>query len=375
MRTDEQRQCLQRLNNTVTHSPIKVLIVDDSLFMRTLISDLLRGDPQISVAATASSGHEAIRKIASVRPDCVLLDLVMPDLDGLTTLKIIMAVSPLPVIILSAYCQEQTEWADRCKCAGAVCLIPKPSGELSLDIALIRHRILAEVKRAVQRSASTEPPLGCLDKRVLRKRSCAYKLIVIGASTGGQSIVEAILKRLPTARLSPLLIVQHAPTDAITRSFAERMARTCMLPVKIAHNGETPHAGVVYVAPGGSFVSVENDERSNNRSYSFRTATDSTSACFQVRSADGVTLTPSIDRALHSAAITYGSKVMAIILSGLGNDGLAGMRTIKAMKGKTIVQDHSATILQMPSAVITEGLADHVMDTDQIAGEIARSTS
>lgn len=244
--------------------PIKVLIIDDSLFIRSLASDFLNKDPQIKVVDTASSGQEAMRKIPSAKPDCIILDLAMPGWDGLTTLKHIMHNFPTPVVILSAYSQEEADITLECLELGAISFVLKPSGELSLDIEKIKERLIQEVKAAAKVNLKRfTPPFLENGKRgegkaghPSRKLKAEDKIIVIGASTGGPQTLELILPFLPSDFSPPVLVAQHMPNKFFSESLSGHLNKNCSLKVKVATDAENIFSPAVYLAPGGSHLSV-----------------------------------------------------------------------------------------------------------------------
>jgi len=336
---------------------IKVLVVDDSLFMRTLIRDLLNSDPEIEVVDTAKDGKEAVSKITKLKPDCVTLDLAMPGWDGLTTLKHIMNKCPAPVIILSAYSKRDADITVECLNAGAVGFVLKPSGELSLNIENVKHQLLEEVKAASKielekvKSLTRKKP-----KRHKRKLVGVNKIIVIGASTGGLQTLESILPSLPADFPVPIIVVQHLPNMFFTESLAERLNRDCELTVKVAESNEIIQAGMIYLAPGGFHMtlgSLPNRE---------------VTPC--INEAKNDSLTPSIDLAMKSVTKIFNENTVGIILSGMGHDGCQGMKAIKESGGNTIVQDESSLIFGMPKAVIDAGAADKVLPAGEIAEAI-----
>jgi len=341
---------------------IKALIVDDSLFMRTLVSDMLNSDPEIEVVDTAKNGKEAVDKIPKARPDCVTLDLAMPGWDGLTTLKHIMNECPVPVVILSAYSKRDSDITIRCLEVGAVGFVLKPSGELSLDIENVKHQLLEEVKAASKieikklKSLTAKRP-----KRRGRKLVGVNKIIVIGASTGGLQTLESILLSLPTDFPSPIIVVQHLPNMFFTESLAERLNRDCELTVKVAESNEIIQAGKVYIAPGGSHMTLA--------SLPNREVTP------WIKEATSDSLTPSVDLAMQSVAKIFDGHTVGIILSGMGCDGREGMKAIKESGGETIVQDESSLIFGMPKAVIDAGFADKVLPANKIAGAMMECVS
>lgn len=316
---------------------IRVLVVDDLFFMRTLISDLLTSDPELEVVGTAKDGEEALEKIPQLKPDCITLDLSMPGMDGLTTLQEIMRRFPTPVVILSAHeSQKEADITLKCLSSGAVSFVLKPSGELSLDIEKIKPWLLQEVKAAA--SVEVHKIKTLLAPRKLRpphKLAALGRIIVIGASTGGPQSLEVVLSVLPANFPCPIIVVQHVPSLFFSQSLAGRLNNRCNLEVKLAQDGEKFRAGKVYLVPFG---------------------------CGQ----GSLDLSPSIDETLREVAMTYNGNALGIILTGIGSDGVAGMKTIKEKGGQTIVQDESALIDGMPRAVREAGYADKVLSLEEI---------
>lgn len=215
-------------SETMEKHRLRVLIVDDSLMMRTLISDILASDPEIVAIETARNSKEALSKVSSFNPDCITLDLVIPGEDGLSILKKIMEVKPTPVVILSALSRRDASITFECLAAGAVSFVAKPSGELSLDIETIKSEILENVKAAARISHKKIEVIAHANrKHIKRPRKTADRIIVIGASTGGPQTLEEILTQLSDTLPCPILVVQHMPNVFFTESFAERLARLC----------------------------------------------------------------------------------------------------------------------------------------------------
>jgi len=337
---------------------IRVLVIDDSIFMRTLVSDMLNSDPKIKVIDTAKNGKEAVEKLSKIKPDCITLDLVMPGWDGLTTLKHIMTEYPTPVVILSAYSKKDADITIKCLNAGAVGFVLKPSGELSLDIKDIKHELLEKVKAASRANVGRIKKILAHKKRKQPKHKLATlnKIIVIGASTGGPQTLEAILYSLPAKLPVPVIIVQHLPTRFFTESLAEHLNKVTDLEVRVAENAEVLQPGKVYLAPAEFQMTFK---MSN---------TDIITSLTEVQP-DSL-ISPSVDITMESVAKVYGGNSLGIILTGMGQDGREGMRAIKEAGGKTIVQDESSLIFGMPNAVIEAGIADEVLSVDDIADEI-----
>ena len=341
---------------------IKVLVVDDSLFMRTLVSDLLNSDPEIEVIDTAKEGRQAIDKISKARPDCITLDLAMPGWDGLTTLKHIMSECPVPAVILSAYSKQDADVTIECIKAGAVGFVLKPSGELSLNIEKVKHQLIEEVKAASKvelkkiRLLVAKKP-----KRDKRKLADVNKIFVIGASTGGMQTLESILPFLPAVFPSPIIVAQHVPNMFFTESLAQHLNHQCELTVKVANDNETIEAGKIYLAPGGSHMTLR--------------LLPNKEVAAHIKDAKSDILTPSVDLVMESAAKIFYENVVGIILTGMGDDGRYGARAIKQAGGTVITQDESSLIFGMPKAVIDAGYADKILPAGEIAEAMMESVS
>lgn len=333
---------------------IRVLVIDDSLFMRTLISDMLNADPEIEVIDTAKDGQEALKKISRIKPDCITLDLVMSGWDGLTTLEHIMAECPTPVVILSAHSKKDADITIKCLNAGAISFVLKPSGELSLNIEDVKTELLKEVKAASRvnieriKLLSRKKP-----KRPGSRLLAQNKIIIIGASTGGPQTLEIILSSLPGDFSIPIIILQHVPSRFFTESLAEHLNRISEVKVKIAEDNEVILPGKIYLAPAGSQMRLK--AQAGIKDVVISLSPDEPDA-----------LTPSIDITMKSAAEIYNGNSTGIILSGMGHDGRDGMKAIKLSGGICIVQDESSLIFGMPKEVIDAGYADKVLPVDGI---------
>jgi len=335
---------------------IRALVVDDSFFMRKLISDMLNSDPSIEVIDTARDGEEAIRKVKKEKPDVVTLDLVMPGLDGLATLKRIMAESPTPVIMLSGYTKKGADVTLDCLEAGAVSFILKPSGSLSLDIDKVREQLLEEITASANVNVKKIKLLPVKKPILRRVKPVKEKIVVIGASTGGPSSLELLMSTIPASFSVPILIVQHMPAK-FTQSLAEHLNRNCVLSVKEAEDGEVIQAKNVYVAPGDFHMIVKTKKIRGYTKHVICLNKDPPVNRFR----------PSIDVTMQSVVEVYGGNTIGIILTGIGKDGMMGMKAIKENGGKTIAQDEeSSLIFGMPRAVIENGYADKVLSLPDI---------
>jgi two-component system, chemotaxis family, protein-glutamate methylesterase/glutaminase len=336
---------------------IRTLVVDDSFFMRKLISDMLNSDPSIEVIGTAKEGIEAIKKVKKEKPDVVTLDVLMPGLDGLATLKRIMAESPTPVIMLSAFTKKGADITLDCLHAGAVSFILKPSGELSLDIDKIREMLLEEIKTSAY--ANVKKIKALPEKKPIQhlNKPCKEKIVVIGASTGGPRSLELLMSSIPASFSFPILIVQHMPA-MFTQSLAQHLNKNCVFPVKEAKAGDVIQEKNAYVAPGDFHLTIKTKKTMGK-----------TKQIISLNKNPPVNGSrPSIDVTMQSVANTYGENTIGVILTGMGKDGVIGMKAIKEHGGKTIAQDEeSCLIFGMPKVVIENGYADNVLSLSDIS--------
>ncbi len=337
---------------------INVLLADDSGFMRLVLSDMLGSDGNIGVVGTAGNGQEAFRKTSDLKPDVVLLDLVMPEYDGLYAVKQIMQHCPTPIVVLSALGNTNPEAVFEALDAGAYDFLSKPVGVLGSKIREMEHQLVARI-----RSASSA------DLRTLHRKKTkgntnahtfdshlAYDAVVIGASTGGTGAIEEILQKLPDNFPLPVIIAQHMPADFV-ESFARRLNDMLPLPVKLATNGEMPQNGIVYILPGDQNTLLTR-ERSNSKVRFSRT--EERYAEFNH---------PSVDALMLSAAGCYGPRAIGIMLTGMGKDGAAGMAAMHGKNAFTIAQnEQSSVVFGMPGAAIGRGAVKQVLPLKEIPG-------
>lgn len=345
--------------------PIRALVVDDSLFMRTLISDILNSDLQIKVVGTARSGKDALQKVIELDPDVVTLDYEMPKMDGLTALEYIMSEHPTPVVMVSGFTRDGADLTLDCLDHGAVDFILKPSGPLSLDIDKVKDELLAKVKAASRVSIKKIKSL-LVEKvpiELPKPRAVLLETVVaIGASTGGPPVLEKILSELPEDFPVGILIVQHMPPK-FTKSLAERLDKLCKISVREAWDGDVVESGVAYIAPGGYHMEVDKKKLGKY-----------VKAVISVNKNPPVhNLRPSVDVLMKSVAEAYGGNVIGIILTGMGGDGTEGMKAIKEHGGRTLVQDEASCIVYgMAGRVVENGDADKIVPLDLISNEILR---
>ncbi|MGA7907766.1 MAG: chemotaxis response regulator protein-glutamate methylesterase [Candidatus Sulfotelmatobacter sp.] len=346
---------------------VRVLIADDSAFMRTALSRMIASDPDLWVAGTASNGNEALEKTVSLDPDVITLDVQMPGLDGIETLRCIMAQFPRPVIMVSSVTLKDADSTFNALSAGAFDYVPKQLSTTSLDIIHIRDDLVAKIKAAGEArrsrsySGSLRRPPSAVRPSSSEVSPTTTAIIALGTSTGGPKALQDILPLLPADLSVPILVVQHMPAG-FTRPFAERLDRLCSLSVCEASNGETARPGVVYIAPAGLHMTVER-------------STDSRAMIRLSDQPEKQLHTPSVDVTMQSAASAFRSQAMGIIMTGMGSDGVLGMKAIHQAGGWTVGQDeHTCAVYGMPRACAEQGILHRVVPLSQIPQQILQAT-
>jgi two-component system, chemotaxis family, protein-glutamate methylesterase/glutaminase len=330
---------------------IKVLIVDDSTFIRHTVSKHLQADPKIEVVGQARNGVEALAMIPDLKPDVIILDVEMPQMDGMTALKHIMSSFPTPVIMLSALTKRGTSTTIRALMRGAVDFVPKP--DATTDIHTIIAELIPKIK-AVSATQKVYPavqtsPLTDLDKAHSRPFSLGDKLIIIGASTGGPRALRQVITSLPSDLAAAVLVVQQMPIG-YTQTLAQRLNELSFMTVQEATEGERIAAGLVLVAAGGFHLRV------NKR----RVFLDDGPPRNHVSTA--------VDVTMETAVPYFGSNIIGVILTGMGKDGTAGAAVIKEAGGYIIAEHQSTSVVYgMPGSVVRAGLADRTIPLPQIA--------
>jgi len=343
---------------------IKVLIVDDSAFMRKIISNILAGSPEIEVMGTAKNGQEAIEKVTHLRPDVVTMDIEMPVLDGLQALGYIMSECPTRVIMLTGAESEHGDMTMTAFQYGAIDFIQKPSGNISLDMEKIRDDL---IKKVIVAARIEVHKLGFIEEKVIKKekivsyvRTRVKKIIIIGSSTGGPRALQQVIPLLPSNLQAPVLVVQHMPAG-FTKSLAERLNSQSMMRVREAVEGEIIKQGTVLIAPGDFHMIVKQQKIDGELCEVI--------ALTKGDKVQGVR--PSVDVLLESVASIYKENSVGVILTGMGSDGSDGIKKLKLAGGKVIAEDESTCVVYgMPRSVIEQNLADHVLPIHKIAQSI-----
>ncbi|MBU3111749.1 protein-glutamate methylesterase/protein-glutamine glutaminase [Clostridium lacusfryxellense] len=347
---------------------IKVLVVDDSALMRKIISDMINADAEMEVIDTARNGEELLLKIARMTPDVITLDIEMPKMNGIQTLKELKRLKRnIPVIMLSSVSKLGTESTMDCLECGAFDFIAKPSGAISLDIDTVKDELVQKIKIAFMKSevkTTIIPQKRFTPSREIANRSTSRVLIasehnveavVIGASTGGPKALYEVITALPSDIGVPVLVVQHMPVG-FTKAFADRLNLNSKIKVTEAQDGEKIQKNVVYIAPGGYHMEVGKDKR-------IKLNTEPT--IWGVR--------PAVDKLFISATKVYGSKLLSVILTGMGRDGAQGTSDIKDNGGTTISEHQSTCIIYgMPKAAFETGKVDEVVPLGNVAQEIIK---
>jgi two-component system chemotaxis response regulator CheB len=375
---------------------VKVLVVDDSGFFRRRVSEILSSDPNIQVVGTATNGREAIDQAQALKPDVITMDYEMPMMDGITAVRHIMQRCPTPVLMFSSLTHEGARVTLDALDAGAVDYLPKNFEDISRNPEKVKQMLCEKVhtiSRSNRRFSSysvptpstapapaatpassrlgsaapaaaarvapartAAPAAGSSSAASVAPRRKAYKLVAIGTSTGGPVALQRVLTQLPAHFPAPILLIQHMPA-AFTKAFAERLDKLCRIRVKEAEDGDVLRPGLALLAPGGKQMMVDSrgtvkilpgDERLNYK--------------------------PCVDITFGSAAKSYGDKVLAVVLTGMGADGREGARLLKQGGSQVWAQDEASCVIYgMPMAIVKANLADAVYGLDDIGRHIVEA--
>lgn len=335
---------------------IRTLLIDDSAFMRKVIGDIINTDESIELVGIARNGQQGTDMAFQLKPDVVITDMVMPDYDGLYVVNELMEKRPVPIILLSSLDKTDSRIFDALK-FGAFEFIDKPT-DLHED-RIRNYRLLQLIKEASRTDITLLKA-----KQLASKNSHAhsfsdtlnYKIIAIGASTGGPGAIELIINNLPKNLKVPVIIVQHMP-HRFLESFALRLNEQSPLPVKLAARGEPVRGGMIYIASGEANLRIEKNFMTGNPTFAF---TDRKYTEFN---------NPSVDCLFESVAEIYGEHSIGVILTGMGKDGVVGLSKIYEKGGYTIGQDEQSSVVYgMPKAAFEKGAVKQVVPLKQIAG-------
>ncbi|SHO55924.1 protein-glutamate methylesterase/protein-glutamine glutaminase [Vibrio quintilis] len=365
---------------------IKVLVVDDSSFFRRRVSEIINSESRLEVIDVAVNGREAVDKARTLKPDVITMDVEMPVLDGISAVKEIMAENPIPILMFSSLTHDGAKATLDALDAGAMDFLPKKFEDIARNrdeaVSLLQQRVIEISKkksllrrsfsspstgRAVRSPAPSSRPESRQNLQSITRPSAAqaarfkptgkkYQLTAIGTSTGGPVALQKILVKLPANYPHPVLLIQHMPAT-FTAAFASRLNSLCQVTVKEAEDGDILRAGVAYLAPGGKQMMIEG--RPGNA---------------KIRIIDGgdrMNYKPCVDVTFGSAAKIYGSKVLSMVLTGMGADGREGARMLKK-EGATIwAQDEETCVVYgMPQAVAKAGISSESLPLERIAERI-----
>ena len=359
---------------------IRVMLVDDAVVVRGLFARWVEAEPDLEVVATLRTGRDAVNQLERVDPDVVVLDVDMPELDGIAALPLLLEKKrDLVVIMASTLTRRNAEISLRALSLGAADYIPKPGSnrevsastafrrdliekirQLGLRAKRSRHGIKARVSRPAKSAPSIVPATEEIAPLRLRQMPLTPpRVLVIGASTGGPQALNRLVVQIDTViQRAPVLITQHMP-PTFTAVLAEHLARVSKFPVREATDGEEVNAGAIYLAPGGKHMKVERRDGT---------------AVIAIDDGPMVNFCkPAVDPLFASAAQVWGNKVLALVLTGMGSDGLAGAKEIVAAGGYVIAQDEETSVVWgMPGQVTNAGLCSAVLPLPEIGGRITR---
>lgn len=346
---------------------VSVLIVDDSVFFRRALRELILADDRLTIVGEAANGREAILKACQLKPDIITMDVEMPIMDGISAVREIMSRCPTPIMMLSSLTQAGAEATLEALDAGAIDFYPKNSSDakeaLGVGARLLttRLRLLAARKqRQAIAAESTARGVTAVAKHPAERGIISRRgLVVIGSSTGGPAALQAVLQEIPANFPVPIVIAQHMPAS-FTGPFASRLNSSMALNVVEANDGAPLVAGTAYIVPGGKHGEVKS--RSGTLVFSER------------QPAAGENFRPSVNFLFQSAAQAAGSDVLAVVLTGMGDDGTEGARAVRAASGHVWAQDQASSVIYgMPAAVAKAGLTEAVLPLKEVGAAISRS--
>ncbi len=343
---------------------IKVLIVDDSVFMCKALKHLISGDANLEIVGTAHNGKDALVKIKELDPDVITMDVEMPIMDGLTALQELMKVKPTPTIMISSLTEQGAETTLKALECGALDFLPKSQSSQEL----FGKELIQKIKILARKKPLMQLRFGMKKSQELRRTTTNIRdshttpcrgvrdMIAIGVSTGGPPAVQKILSALPANFPAAILIAQHMPA-AFTGPFAKRLDNTCAITVSEAVDGERPKAGHAYIAPGGKHMRL----RMKGPLPTLEISEEPTSALYK----------PSATELIHSVAKCMPRRAIGLILTGMGSDGLEGIRALKEKGGYIMAQNEASCVVYgMPKAIVDAQLSDQTLELDAVAGAL-----
>jgi two-component system, chemotaxis family, protein-glutamate methylesterase/glutaminase len=345
---------------------VRVLVVDDSALMRKLIPLILERDPDIEVVGTAMDGAFALRKIAELQPDVMTLDLEMPRMDGIETLRMIMRSAPLPVIVFSTHSKEGAYSTFKALALGAIDFVAKPKDAAAGHLDPVAYQLIEKIKVAKRAGGPKKLPKVEVEtltpaKKRSRPALPPNRVIAIGISTGGPNALQYLLSQIPGDFPATFVVVQHMP-EGFTDMFARRLDECCVLDVQEAKSGDLLLAGRVLVCPGNRHIMVRRMPRGE-----------------MVVLSDSAPINghrPSVDVLFHSVAQEFALTAVGVLMTGMGEDGAEGLGAIKAAGGMTIAQSEDTCVVGgMPRAAISKGYATKVLGLENLGAYLVNQYS
>jgi len=343
---------------------IRVLVVDDSALMRKLIPQILASDDSIDVVGTAMDGTFGLKKIEELKPQVVTLDLEMPEMNGLDTLKAIMRTHKLPVIVVSSHSTAGASTTLKALALGAFDFVAKPK-DVSAHMPAIASELIGKIKAAAQSKGVRIQPPDTSGQKIVKQRPIAgrvaSRVIAIGVSTGGPNALQFVLSQLPADFPGTIVVVQHMPVG-FTDMFARRLDECCAIQVKEAVSGDLLQAGRALICPGDRHIKVK------------KLPLGEVAILLDESRVNGHR--PSVDVLFRSLAEEFGSRAIAVLMIGMGEDGASGMGTVRAAGGVTIAQsEDSCVVFGMPKAAIERGFATRVVGLETLASTLQSQCS
>jgi two-component system, chemotaxis family, protein-glutamate methylesterase/glutaminase len=344
----------------VAEKKTRVLIVDDSAFMRKVLEEIIRTDAKLEVVGQAKDGREAITMAQSLQPDVLTMDLNMPRMDGLEATQHIMTQNPRPILIVSSESKQGAASTLRALELGAIDFVTKPSSGIDLDMKNVRDELLSKLKMAAKvrvvrtaarhdPSASAEPKPAAPPVREVASSDARVPLVMIAASTGGPATLMRLVPKFPKDFPAAVVLVQHMPAT-FTSQLSLQLTEVAAIRVKEAESNEALQTGMLYVCPGSHHLRISLNGR--------------------IKLDDGPRISgyrPCADVAFESAAAYGGANVVGVVLTGMGNDGAKGVQALKAARGYVLAQDEATSVIfGMPAEAIRTGVVDQVLGIDEI---------
>ena len=354
-------------------SKIKVLVVDDSAFMRKAIESMLKKDPEIEIVGFAKNGIEALEQHQKLNPDCITLDIEMPMMDGITALKKIMSTKPVPVIMVSSLTTEGADATLQALEHGAVDFIAKGKSFASFGVLKIEDDLRSKIKLFARKKGIFRKPTPIQQRpqagaprpqaapraetqKVMSRKTGPKKAIIIGTSTGGPQSLQKVIPMLPADIGIPIIVVQHMPPN-FTKSLAQRLNTLSKLTVIEAQGKERLEPNMVYIAKGGVHLKV----KKQGATYILETSPEPSN----------VLHIPSVDVTAASVAEAFGAQAMGVIMTGMGSDGVKGLQQLKQRGGTILAQnEESCVVYGMPRAVVDAKIADEIISLGDIHSRI-----